>query len=394
MAITEAHRDAGRFPSGEPFGDPIDEWAGAIDAVLAGGGLAIAVQPVVDLARGVTVGYEALSRFTGPPLATPDVWFARAERLGLGAALDAATMRQAVALRSSIPEDCFLAINVDPNHLTDPRVVALFAEWGSLRGLVVELTEHTVVSDYGLLQSRLDVLRDAGARIAIDDTGSGYAGLQWLMSLAPDIVKLDRALVAGIDADETKLALVAMLGDFVSRIDSWMLAEGIERQQELDALVRLGVPLGQGYLLERPTTTLWPDVQPDISAHLKSRTRARSAAGRIAPLVEIATVRPHHEQATFGDPDLSIPVIIIDEQRHPVALWHSGREHRALLAVRGTEHAADVLVRAMARPTHDRWSPLVCVTEAREVVGIVRMERLVGELLEQQIAAHRGSAAL
>ena len=392
MAIIEVHREAA--PSGTPAvtndAESADaEWTAAIELVLEGGGLAIAVQPVVDLARGVTVGFEALSRFTGPPTATPDVWFARAETLGLGGALDAATMRKAIALRSSIPQDCFLSVNLDPTHLSDPRIVAVFADMGDLRGLVVELTEHTVVSDYALLQTQLDALRDAGAKIAIDDTGSGYAGLQWLMSLSPDLVKLDRALVADIDADETKIALVAMLGEFVGRLDAWVLAEGIERQQELDALVRLGVPLGQGYLLERPTTDLWPDVKPEISMHLKHRARSNQEVGRIAPLVETATIRPSDLTGDYHHDDELTPIVIVDEHRRPVSVWHAGTQYAPILAVRALEIATDVLTRAMARPHRDRWAPLVCVTEAREVVGIIRMERLVGAMLEQH--GKRGS---
>ena len=85
--------------------------------------------------------------------------------------------------------------------------------------------------------------------IAVDDTGAGYAGLHHLISVRPEIIKLDRTLVAGIDTDRPRRALVEMFGSFANRFDAWVLAEGVETAAELATLRRIGVPLAQGFLL-------------------------------------------------------------------------------------------------------------------------------------------------
>lgn len=357
-----------------------DEWKHAIEAVLEGDGLNLAVQPIVDLARGLTSGYEVLSRFTGPPQATPDIWFAHAERLGLGPALDALVIRRALTLRDDLAPEQFLSINLDPAHLWDERVTSALMSAGNLKRIVVELTEHTIIDDWQGIAVHLQRLRDAGAKIAIDDAGSGYAGLQWLMSLSPDLIKVDRALIDGIDCDETKIALVGMLGSFADRIDAWVLAEGMERMAELDAVLRLGVPLGQGYLLARPSLERWPDVVPEVAEHLQMRAKDLELGESLALLVETTTTRLGTDTPTTSP---ATPVVVVDADGHPVCLDLPGNDGCPILAVRASETIADAVTRAMTRPTETRWTPMVCVTESRNVVGIVRMERLVEHLLSR-----------
>ncbi len=354
-----------------------DEWRVQIERVMAGEGLNLAVQPIVDLAHGVTAGFEVLSRFDGPPRATPDVWFAKAETLGLGAALEATVIKRALDLRDDLPSGCFLSINLDPLHLDDERVRRVLTTAGSLHRVVVELTEHSVIDDYAGILNHLTVLRDAGAKIAIDDAGSGYAGLQWLMSLSPDMVKLDRALVDRIDGDEVKIALVAMLGAFADRIDAWLLAEGLERRAELDTAVRLGIPLGQGYLLSRPSLERWPEIDPDLQAHMLRPEIQVVQEGGIGQLIEGVATRHFSGPA---NPGVDI-IVVVDDDKRPVAIDLPQRPGAAVLCVRSGESLSATLSRAMTRPIELRWTPLVCVNDLREVTGIVRLERLVETLM-------------
>jgi EAL domain-containing protein (putative c-di-GMP-specific phosphodiesterase class I) len=140
---------------------------------------------VVDLQRGTGAGYEALSRFAGPPDAGPDVWFEAAGRLGLGAELDARVLERVVGLRQELPPNCFLTVNLDPNHLVTEPVQRALAAAPSLAGVVVELTEHRPVADYPTLVAAVAELRLGDAKLAVDDAGAGYAGLQHLMLLRP-----------------------------------------------------------------------------------------------------------------------------------------------------------------------------------------------------------------
>jgi EAL domain-containing protein (putative c-di-GMP-specific phosphodiesterase class I) len=118
--------------------------------------------------------------------------------------------------------------------------------------IVLELTEHTRIQDYEQLLAALALLRQEGVRIAVDDAGAGYAGLQHLLRLEPDIIKLDLDLTRGIHADPARRALAGALVNFARDISAIIVAEGIETADELSALRELGVPWGQGYHLARP----------------------------------------------------------------------------------------------------------------------------------------------
>jgi EAL domain-containing protein (putative c-di-GMP-specific phosphodiesterase class I) len=121
-----------------------------------------------------------------------------------------------------------------------------------LTGIVIEITEHELPPDDEALLRILDDLRARGAMIALDDAGAGYAGLQHVVRIRPDIIKLDRSLVRGVDADAERLALIESFAAFSARTGSLLCAEGIETDEELAVLVNARVDLGQGYRLGRP----------------------------------------------------------------------------------------------------------------------------------------------
>ena len=219
----------------------------AVQARREAGVLRMHYQPILDTARGTVVGYESLARFGGPPHVTPDRWFAAARAAGVGVELEARALRTAFGARAALPPNCFLTVNVGPEALVAEPVAAVFAAAGDLRGVVVEITEQTAVADYDALVTAIAPLRAAGAMLAVDDAGAGFASLKHITVLRPDFVKVDRDLVAGIDTDETKAAVVEALGRLTSRLDAWLVAEGVETTAELDRLLSLRVPLAQGY---------------------------------------------------------------------------------------------------------------------------------------------------
>ena len=222
-----------------------------IDQALAPGGLAMVFQPVADLATGEMVGVEALARFNVEPHRPPDEWFDEAERVGRGPELELAAIAAALDRFAELPAHAFLAVNASPITAAMPELEALIARHPTDR-VVLELTEHTKVDDYDGLLAALDRLRERGTRIAVDDTGAGYAGLQHLLRIRPHVLKLDTALTHGIDADPVRRSLAAALVTFASETDATIIAEGIETAEELATLQRLGIPWGQGFHLARP----------------------------------------------------------------------------------------------------------------------------------------------
>jgi EAL domain-containing protein (putative c-di-GMP-specific phosphodiesterase class I) len=355
-----------------------------VKRVLAGMAAArLVFQPVVDLGRGEIVGYEALARFGGSGLRTPGPYLAAAERTGRGAELEAHLLAQALAARESVPAGCFLAVNVSPVLLSSPVVSSLLRSAGDLTGLVLELTEHIPVDNLTALRRRVDVLRARGALLALDDTGAGWSGLKQVAELRPDIVKLDRSLVTDVDRDEVKQGLVELVGQFVSRLGSRLLVEGVERFEELDAVARLGVPLAQGWLLGRPSLR-WSELPTGVAEALATRTAHTDATPRVGNQVDCTAPCVSHRAAIgflLEDPS---DVVIVDEHLRPKQLWvrntedakPSGWVHQVMTAEVG-EQVPDVVARAMTRPPQTRFDPVVCVDGDGVFVGLVHVEHLV-----------------
>ena len=388
---------AGRRPGERAAGPP---WADAIAAALADPtSIGMVFQPIVDLAQGTVVGYEALARFTGPPAATPDRWFAAADKLGLGAALEAAAIRRALGTLGTLAPERFLAVNVSPHLLHDPVLAAALLGSGSLDRVVVELTEHLPVDDLDRFSEAVARLRAAGATIALDDAGSGYAGLQQLAAVRPQIVKLDRALVDHADRDEAKLALAELLGAYAGRLDACLLVEGVERLEELGAFIRLGVPLAQGWLFGRGTAG-WSELPDGMGDHVRLLGAQARQVEVVGSLVERAVTVPdgEHDVARAllsADPGLEL-VVVVDGHERPlefVRRGHRGGEQPGATAttpigmrVGQSDSLVDVATRAMTRQRAVRFDPAVCVDDVGRLLGIVPVERIT---LRLAVAAGR-----
>jgi EAL domain-containing protein (putative c-di-GMP-specific phosphodiesterase class I) len=226
---------------------------GRIQRLIAGEGLDVALQPIVDLASGQVVGAEALARFTdasGKPLPTEST-FLDAHALGLGRELELAAVRLALAAHDRLPEGLYLALNCSPALLSGEELRELLHAHDR-RPLVLELTEHQQVEDYFALVRALDVLREHDIRVAIDDVGSGFSSFRHVTRVNPEILKLDRSLVCGIDDDPVRQSLAAAIVAFAADVGAVVVSEGIETDAELTCLRELAVGLGQGFFLGRP----------------------------------------------------------------------------------------------------------------------------------------------
>lgn len=143
-------------------------------------------------------------------------------------------------------------MNSSPELILTGRLHPLLDQMADLSRLVLEITEHAAVHDYVALALSLSPFRRRGARLAVDDAGAGYSSMRHILNLAPEIIKLDISLTQHIDSDAKRRALAKGLTSFAHEIGSLVIAEGVERPEELDMLQRLGVDCAQGYLLSKP----------------------------------------------------------------------------------------------------------------------------------------------
>jgi EAL domain-containing protein (putative c-di-GMP-specific phosphodiesterase class I) len=226
-----------------------------IARLIDGEGLDIALQPIVDLDTRGVVGAEALARFSdehGNRLNTEET-FLDAHALGLGVELELAVIELALRNEERLPRGIYLALNVSPGLLASGELEDLVARGHhDDRPLVVELTEHQAVEDYAQLGDALGRLRMHGVRVAVDDVGSGFASFRHVTRVNPEILKLDRSLVCGIDEDPVRQSLASAIVSFARDVGAIVVSEGIESEDELLCLMELAVGCGQGFYLARP----------------------------------------------------------------------------------------------------------------------------------------------
>jgi EAL domain-containing protein (putative c-di-GMP-specific phosphodiesterase class I) len=248
-----------------------DERASALRALgrlVQGEGLEMVVQPIVDIRSGAVHAFEALARFgEARPGGSPLHWFALAEQLGARPALERACLRETLELLGRRPDRTSLTVNLSAPVLLEEETLLMLREAADvqpdeLAGLIIEITEETLVRGESELQAAIKPLRARGARLAVDDMGAGYSGLRQITAVLPSYLKLDRALVAGIDSDPDRAALVAALTGYSKQVGSLLIAEGVETTAELRVLRQIGVPLVQGFRLSRPGEP-WPEVDAE-----------------------------------------------------------------------------------------------------------------------------------
>ena len=225
------------------------ELLGRLEPLADDGGPVVVLQPIVDLVTDRPVGAEALSRFPAAWGKAPDVVFAEAHSVGLGHRLELLALARAAEHLAVV--EGYVAMNISPATLLLPEFTALLRSL-PLDRVLLELSEHDQVDDYAELAAVLAPLRAEGMRLAIDDVGAGYSSLRHIVLTAPDVLKMDRSVVSGVDADPVLAKLVASLVEFGHGCGAKVVAEGVETAAEAAALRRLQVDLGQGWFFGRP----------------------------------------------------------------------------------------------------------------------------------------------
>jgi EAL domain-containing protein (putative c-di-GMP-specific phosphodiesterase class I) len=227
-----------------------------LKATIREGAVYMEYHPIIITKSEEIYGYEALARGVRRELRSPDVLFEVAAEADLLWELGRLLRARAIeGISKTIRDDQFLFLNVDPNDFDDPVFreldpVALGLESSS--HIVLEITERTAIKDYPRFQGYLADFRARGFRFAVDDAGSGYAGLGSIANLAPDYIKLDISLISNIDTNFLKQNLVETMVNFAETQGAQVIAEGVERREEFETIRNLGVHLTQGFLFHRP----------------------------------------------------------------------------------------------------------------------------------------------
>jgi EAL domain-containing protein (putative c-di-GMP-specific phosphodiesterase class I) len=242
-----------RRPTKTPLGD-------AIRRVLDDRDVFCAFQPIIDLKTQKIFAYESLARTKAPEFDGPMSLFAAA--VGEGVTGELGRILRQMSLEGCATHPLFL--NIHPAELNEKWVVQpddpIFQH---SEDVFLEITEAVPLSHFRLCKDMLNEVRGRGVHLVVDDLGAGYSNLKYIADLAPRVVKLDRGLIAGLTKDSRLFKLVSAIVRLCSELDSKVVAEGIETETELDAVIAAGARYAQGYLLARPAfpppEMKWPD---------------------------------------------------------------------------------------------------------------------------------------
>jgi len=236
-----------------PYGD-----RKTLEAVLnqAFGTIHVVFQPVVSMKEKTLLGYEALMRCDEALFANYATLLHAADRIGWRTALERTIYQRIAAASTELPDGAVLFVNVHPHDAQEGLLVGAESPLEPIaRNVVLEVSEHATVEQLDAMAGQIDRLRGAGFRIAVDDVGTGPAGLLAFARMTPDFVKLDRTLMMGCDQDAARLRMVRGMFALTREIGVPMIAEGVETTGERDALLAMGADLAQGNLFGRPGAT-------------------------------------------------------------------------------------------------------------------------------------------
>ncbi len=209
--------------------------------------------PIVRASDLQVFGYEALARGRLRSLRSPEVMFEVAAEADLVWELSRLCRERAVqGMRDRLGLGELLFLNVDPHDFADPAFTEESLQVVDPECVVIEITERTAIKDYPKFRERLRAFRERGYRFAVDDAGSGYAGLGSIANLEPDFIKLDMSLINAIDTNFIKQNLVETMVRFANDQGAMVIAEGVERAEEYETVKSLGVHLVQGFFIHRP----------------------------------------------------------------------------------------------------------------------------------------------
>lgn len=216
-------------------------------------------QPIVDFSEKKIIGYEALSRGPeGTEFENPYILFDAAGESDLLFELDRLCRKKALENAVGLEHDCKLFVNCLPSMVLDPEFkdeyLKSMLEQLKMNAvnIVFEVTEREAIENYDLFNEAIKYYTDLGFAIAVDDTGSGFSSLETVVELKPQYVKLDISLVRGIEKNILKQELIKAILGLSRQMNSMVIAEGIETIEELNALKKIGITIGQGFLFTRP----------------------------------------------------------------------------------------------------------------------------------------------
>lgn len=340
--------------------------------------VSVSYQPILDVERGVAAGYQAhLQHDAACSLEQRTRW-----ALGRDAVATLGTVALGAALSQfpRLPKNTFLSLPIAASDIAVPSVSSVLLAADTLAGIVLDVVGPVHTYEGRELVEALADYRRAGALISLGGHGAPQPELTSIVDLKPSIVRLGRGWVRGIETSKSKRSAMEVIGTLAAQLDAWILAEGVTTSAELRTLASLSVPLAQGSFIG-VADVVWPEI-PSMTRQVLPRHAVRGH-GELRDLVQAAYTATDAASATAVLPESTgfEVVVVVDEHNRPVTMLeldaHGNWDASDVLAVNVATPAAEVAVRAMARPRATRFSPLACTDDLGMFLGVLRIERLM-----------------
>jgi len=381
--------------------------------------------PIVSLKDGEALGWEALAR--GPefsPFHSPATLFSYAEETDTIFRLEHICRMRALEQIKYVKPHQKLFINLDPRAIDDPfllrgRVFELLEQSGlHPSNVVFEITERHAISNFHAFRKIIEEYRKKGYLIAVDDAGAGYSSLESIAEIYPEYIKLDMSLIRNIDVDSVKQALLETFVQFADKVKCKIIAEGIENESELETLIDLGVPYGQGYYLGKPNKGLTLINGNAMNFILKMQNARRENNGfthtPVYQLKDIITKTICVEKETkvknvhqMFEQNWRIDSIVILESQVPVGLVTRVQLYQTLggqygislyyerpisqimnknpLTVKKGDKIEEIARKAMAREAQHIYDVVIVADESGAYTGIVSVQNLLDKMTSMKL---------
>jgi diguanylate cyclase (GGDEF)-like protein len=376
--------------------------------------------PIVSLRDAEPLGWEALAR--GPqntPFHSPATLFSYAEETDMVFRLEHICRKRALEQLRYLKPNQKLFINIDPRAIDDPyllrgEVFELLEQYElNPHNIVLEITERHAITNYMVFRKIIEEYRKKGYLVAVDDAGAGYSSLESITEIYPDYIKLDMSLIRSIDVDSIKQALLETFVQFADKVKCKIIAEGIETERELETLIELGVPYGQGYYLGRPARGM-AQVSGRAMNVIRTMQEKRTARepvplGLTPDMTEILSktvcvdkhtrVRRVHQ---IFEQNQRIESVVVLEDGKPIGLVMRFQLYKILggpygialyyerpishimntnpLTAKKDDTIDEVAKRAMARDAYHLYDVVIITGEEEEYVGIITVQSLLDKL--------------
>ncbi|RNB81575.1 GGDEF domain-containing protein [Brevibacillus fluminis] len=376
--------------------------------------------PIASLKDGEPLGWEALAR--GPENSqfySPAALFSYAEETDSVFRLEQLCRKRAFEQLRYLQPHQKMFINLDPRAIDDPfllrgQALRMLEESNLNPGnIVFEITERHAITNYQVFRKVIEEYRKKGYLIAVDDAGAGYSSLESITEIYPDYIKLDMSLIRGIDTDSIKQALLETIVQFAEKVKCKIIAEGIETEKELNTLMEIGVPYGQGYFLGKPAkgmTKIKGDALTFIDA-VSSREENRTYfhRGHFATVGEITTktvvakkdMRVRQVHQLFEQNQRIDSIVVLDGEKpvgmlmrfqlyqilggqYGIALYYERPVSQVMnynpLIVEQSQAIDEVAKLAMARDAYHLYDVVIATDQEGAYAGIVSVQSLLDKM--------------